>query len=60
MRTPPLTPLTKIDHQQYRIRFQVLLFSVRDLKEKGPPLIRPGGTDNQTDTAEQYVDKLSA
>ena len=60
MRIPSMSPLTKMDHQQYRTRLQVLLFSVRDLKENGPPPIRPAGTDQHTDTAEQYIEKLSA
>ena len=60
MRIPSMSPLTKMDHQQYRTRLQVLLFSVRDLKENGPPPIRPAGTDQHTDTTEQYIEKLSA
>ncbi len=60
MRILSTSPLTKMDHQQYRTRLQVLLFSVRDLKKNGPPLARPAGTDMHTDTAEQYIEKLSA
>ncbi len=60
MRTSSLKQLTQTDHQQYRTRLQVLLFSVRDLKKNGPPLTRPTDTDEQTDTTKQYIEKLSA
>ncbi|MAR84347.1 MAG: hypothetical protein CMF55_06105 [Legionellales bacterium] len=60
MRKHPERQLTKEDYEKYRTRFQVLLFSIKQLKKNALDLICYDSTNRPIETDEQYIDTISA